>query len=164
MSKLDTEKAILVRASTRADIAIAHAMEIINDVNTAIYPHVMQAHALLVQAQTLLSGADQVEPRRTKLTVVIATDTREWDDPAVIFVDTLSPDDFIEDAQIEFANLYMGESDELTHQDFWQEQGAVIKAVMAGHVQIYSAPVGTIADVDAVSVEQAFNHSALRGL
>lgn len=164
MSKLANEKATLVRACTRADIAIAHAMEIINDVNTAIYPHVTEAHALLVQAQTLLSGADQVEPRRTKLTLIVSTVDREWDDPVVMFIDTLCPDDFLEDAQIEFANMFIGEYDELTHQDFWQDQGAVIKAVMAGHVQIYSAPVGTTEDVDATSVENAFSESALRGL
>lgn len=100
-----------------------------------------------------------MKPIKTKLTAIVMTDSREWDDPLVMFVETENPSNFLADVRTAFFEQLCGDPTE-TAIDFWKEEGAVVKAVIAGHVQIYSAPVGTSQDVDDYSIKCACDESA----
>jgi len=104
-----------------------------------------------------------VKPIKTKITAIVMTDSREWDDPLVMFVETENAANVLPDVRQEFFNQFCGDQAE-TAIDFWKEEGAVVKAIIAGHVQIYTAPVGTSQDVDDYSVKCAYDESVSRGL
>jgi len=134
----EEQKEIFRKATISALHHLAGASDAVLGVDMARYPHMRKAAQAINEAVSIIDDSRDVSPVEMPVTVFIADDTREWDDPYIAIIDAIgceTPEDLRGVIVAHYDDMF--NSDDCVSADqFWKDAGGVIQAVTPGAVQI----------------------------
>lgn len=137
----DLNREILLSATLKAVNAIESAQAALMGVDHDRFPHVRDVHNQLEDSARTLTDAVCAMPEMVPVTVIINTDTRDWDDPYIAFVDVPARGSAAAVRESVILHYWTQFADEEIFPvenmyEYWKEKGAVIQAILPGQVQV----------------------------
>lgn len=132
------QKQIFDKATINALHHLAGASDAVLGVDMARYPHMRQAAMAINDAVSIIDDNRAIAAVERPVTVFIADDTREWDDPYIAIIDAIgceTPEDLRGVIVAHYDDMFNSDSC-VTADQFWKDAGGVIQAVTPGAVQI----------------------------